>query len=118
MPEFENTDYEGAAKATVHLVDHGNTPDDLSEAVIDKLVRMADAYEINIWHREAGLNVVSLAALYRLYETGAGYRRSRIYAEYAATVSQRAAQQRFSPLMAMKRLWAFIRAIIAARFDR
>ena len=33
---------------------------------------------INIWHGQTGLNIPSLATLYRLYETGAGYRRSRL----------------------------------------
>jgi len=89
MTEYRNTDYDGAAKATVHFVDHGNTPDDLSEVVIEKLVRMADESQIDIWHRETGLSVARLAALYRLYETGAGYRRSRRYGEYQAGVNER-----------------------------
>ena len=63
-------------------MDHGNTPDDLSEAVLEKLIKMSAESRVNIWHREAGLNVTSLTALYRLYETGAGYTRSRIYADY------------------------------------
>ena len=84
MSDYANTDYEGAAKATVRLVDHGNTPDDLSDVVLEKLIRMAAESKINIWHRETGLSVASLAALYRLYETGAGYRRSRKYGQYEA----------------------------------
>jgi hypothetical protein len=81
-------DYEGAAKATIALVDHLQTPNELSDAVLETLIIMAYDTEmskqtrINIWHRETGLSVESLAALYRLYETGAGYRRSRLYAEY------------------------------------
>jgi len=35
MSDYANTDYEGAAKATVRLVDHGNTPDDLSDVVLE-----------------------------------------------------------------------------------
>ena len=89
VSDFQNTDYEGAAKATVKLVDHGNTPDQLSEAVMEKLIVMAAESRINIWHRETGLSVASLAALYRLYETGAGYRRSRNYAEYAIGQNER-----------------------------
>ena len=83
-----STDYEGAAKATVALVDHLQTPNVLSDAVLETLIIMAYDTEmskqerINIWHRETGLSVASLAALYRLYETGAGYRRSRLYADY------------------------------------
>ena len=83
-----STDYEGAAKATVDLVDHLQTPNEISDAVLETLIVMAADAEmpqqtrINIWHRETGLSVESLAALYRLYETGAGYRRSRLYADY------------------------------------
>jgi hypothetical protein len=82
MSDYRNTDYKGAAKAIVDLVDHGNTPDQVSDAVLEKLIVLADESQINIWHRETGLSVESLAALYRLHETGAGYRRSRLYADY------------------------------------
>ena len=82
MPDNGSTDYEGAAKATVALVDHEETPDQLSDAVLEKLIVMSAESQINIWHRETGLSVESLTALYRLYETGAGYRRSRIYGKY------------------------------------
>jgi transcriptional regulator with XRE-family HTH domain len=81
-------DYEGAAKATIDLVDHLQTPNELSDAVLETLIimaydtEMAKQTRINIWHRETGLSVESLAALYRLYETGSGYRRSRLYADY------------------------------------
>jgi len=74
--------HEGAAQLTANLVDHAHTPDQVSEAVLEKLIEMSAESQINIWHRETGLSVVSLAALYRLYETGAGYRRSRLYADY------------------------------------
>jgi hypothetical protein len=88
MQNNGSTDYEGAAKATVELVDHLQTPNELSDAVLETLIIMAYDTEmskqtrINIWHRETGLSVESLAALYRFYETGAGYRRSRLYADY------------------------------------
>lgn len=82
MQNNGNTDYEGAARLTVSLVDHGNTPNDISDAVLEKLIVMSAESQINIWHRTTGLSVTSLAALYRLYETGAGYRRSRLYADY------------------------------------
>ena len=81
MQDNSNT-HEGAAKLTVNLVDHTHTPDQVSEAVLEKLIEMSAESKINIWHRETGLSVESLAALYRLYETGAGYRRSRLYADY------------------------------------
>jgi hypothetical protein len=81
MPKYRNN-YEDAAKATVALVDHNQTPNDISDVVLEKLIVMSAESQINIWHRETGLSVESLAALYRLYETGAGYRRSRLYADY------------------------------------
>jgi hypothetical protein len=87
MPNNGNK-YEDAAKATVDLVDHLQTPNEVSDAVLETLIIMAYDTEmskqtrINIWHRETGLSIESLAALYRLYETGAGYRRSRLYADY------------------------------------
>jgi hypothetical protein len=81
MPNNGNK-YEDAAKATVDLVDHSHTPDDISDAVLEKLIVMSYEKKINIWHKETGLSIESLAALYRLYETGAGYRRSRLYGRY------------------------------------
>ena len=81
MPKHRNN-YEDAAKATVDLVDHSHTPDDISDAVLEKLIVMSYEKRINIWHKETGLSIESLAALYRLYETGAGYRRSRLYGRY------------------------------------
>ena len=82
MPDNRNTAYEGAAQATVDLVDHARTPDRVSDAVLETLIEMSAESRIDIWHREKGLSVESLAALYRLYETGAGSRRSRLYADY------------------------------------
>ena len=82
MPNNGNTDYEDAAQLTANLVDHSHTPDQVSDAVLEKLIVMAHESQINIWHRETGLSVESLAALYRLYETGAGYRRPRLYGDY------------------------------------
>lgn len=74
--------YEDAARLTVDFVDHGHMPNELSEAILEKLIKMAGESKINIWHRETGLSVKSLAALYRLYETGSGYCHSRTYADY------------------------------------
>jgi hypothetical protein len=84
MPNNRNTEYEGAAQLTVDLVDHGHTPDRVSDAVLETLIEMSAESRMNIWHRETGLSVESLAALYRMYETGAGYRRSRLYGDYEA----------------------------------
>ena len=84
MPNNANTDYENAAKLTVDLVDHGHTPDRVSDAVLETLIEMSAESQINIWHSETGLSKESLATLYRMYETGAGYRRSRLYGDYEA----------------------------------
>ncbi|HEY0431146.1 MAG TPA: hypothetical protein VGC61_04985 [Pyrinomonadaceae bacterium] len=82
MPDNRNTDYTRAAQLTVDLVDHGHTPDRLSDAVLETLIEMSAESTVDIWHEETGLSVESLAALYRRYETGAGHRRSRLYADY------------------------------------
>jgi hypothetical protein len=82
MRKNRTTGYEQAAKATVNLVDHSHTPDEISDAVLEKLIVISHEKRINIWHERTGLSLESLAALYRLYETGAGYRRSRLYGKY------------------------------------
>ena len=82
MPNNGNTGHDDAAQLTANLVDHGHTPDRISDAVLETLIEMSAESQIDIWHRETGLSVASLAALYRLYETGAGYRRSRLYGDY------------------------------------
>ena len=82
MPDNRNTGYEGAAQLTVSLVDHSHTPDRISDAVLETLIEMSAESRINIWQTETGLSVDSLSALYRLYEIGAGHRRSRLYGDY------------------------------------
>ena len=80
-----NTDYEKcieAAQNTVDLIDHSHTPDEISDVVLERLIEMSHESRITIWAEKTGLRVESLAALYRLYERGAGYRRSRLYGEY------------------------------------
>ena len=94
MSDYRNTDFEGAAKATKRLVDHGNTPDNLSAVVLETLVEMSAESRINIWHRETGLSIESLAALYRLYETGAGYRAARRFGQYEAGRIERELKRR------------------------
>ena len=54
MPDNGNT-HENAAKLTVHLVDHGHTPDRISDAVLETLIEMSAESQINIWQRETGL---------------------------------------------------------------
>lgn len=66
MPDTDT--YKHAARLTVDLVDHGHTPNEVSEIVLEKLIEMAHESKICIWRRGAGLNVQSVAALYRLYE--------------------------------------------------
>ena len=82
MPDNGNTDYENAAQLTANLVDHSHTPDRVSDAVLETLIEMSAESQINIWHERTGLSKESLAALYRMYETGAGFRRSRLYGDY------------------------------------
>ena len=81
MPDNRNTAYQAAAQLTVHLVEHRRTPDRVSDAVLETLIEMSAESRI-IWRRETGLNVGSLAELYRKYNTGGGYRRSRLYGDY------------------------------------
>jgi hypothetical protein len=71
-----------AAQKTIDLVDHSHTPDAISDVVLERLIEMSDESRISIWHEKTGLRVESLAALFTLYEKGAGYRRSRLYGEY------------------------------------
>jgi hypothetical protein len=82
MPDDADSGYEHAARLTVALVDHGHTPTKVSEKLLALLIGMAGESNINIWRRGTGLSVESLAALYRLYETGEGYCFSRTYADY------------------------------------
>ena len=89
MPDNRTTDYEGAAQLTVSLVDHSQTPDRISDAVLETLIELSAESSIDVWHEETGLSVQSLAALYRLHETGAGYRRSRLYGDYEAGRKER-----------------------------
>ena len=65
MPNNGNTDYNDAAQLTVDLVDHGHTPDRVSEAVLETLIEMSAESQINIWHRETGLSKESLSTLYQ-----------------------------------------------------
>ena len=59
-------------------------PDVVSDAILETLIEMSAETRVNIWHKETGISVESLAALYSMYETGAGYRRMRLYGEYEA----------------------------------
>ena len=89
MPDNRNTDYEGAAQLTVSLVDHAQTPDRINPshpARRQLLIRQTFRLAFPALHH---LSVASLAALYRQHQTGAGYRRSRLYGEYEAGRKER-----------------------------
>jgi hypothetical protein len=87
MPSKNTTKYYGsliAAQRTADLIDHENTPDRLSDAVLETLIEMSAESRIHIWHEATGISLESLAALYTLYEQGNGFRRSRVYGHYEA----------------------------------
>jgi hypothetical protein len=75
---------EQVAKTTIDLLEWKQTPDVLADAVLETLIEMSAESRVNIWHKETGISVASLAALYSMYVTGAGYRRMRLYGEYEA----------------------------------
>ena len=75
---------EQVAQATVDLLEFKQTPDVVSDAILETLIEMSAETRINIWHKETGISVASLAALYSMYERGAGFRRMRLYGEYEA----------------------------------
>ena len=85
MPNKNNiTSYEPAAKTTIDLLEFSKTPDVLSDAILETLIDMSGETRVNIWNKETGISVESLAALYSMFETGAGFRRMRLYGEYEA----------------------------------
>lgn len=62
MPSNNSTaGFEAVAQTTIDLLEFKQTPDVISDAI-----------------------VASLAALYSMYERGAGFRRMRLYGEYEA----------------------------------
>jgi len=82
MPNKNTTKFYGsliAAQRTVDLIDHENTPDLISDAVLETLIEMSDKARIHIWHKATGISLISLAALFTMYEQGNGFRRSRLY---------------------------------------
>ena len=83
MPSKDNiTSYTPVAQTTIQLLELSKTPDVLSDVILETLIEMSDETRINIWHKETGISVESLAALCSMYETGAGFRRMRLYGEY------------------------------------
>jgi len=75
---------EQAAQTTIDLLESKQTPDLLADAILETLIEMSAESRCNIWHKETGISVVSLAALYSMYVSGAGFRRMRLYGEYEA----------------------------------
>jgi hypothetical protein len=83
-----------AAQRTIDLIDHPHTPDVVSDAVLETLIEMSDARRMQIWREKTGLSLETLAALFTLYERGAGYRRVRTYGKYEVTRLKREDQER------------------------
>src|SRR5688572_8129199 len=86
-----------AAQRTIDLVDNREVPDRVTDAALHTLIEMSAEYagsQIRIWHEKTGLSLGTLAALYALYEKGAGYRRVRLYGWYEASRLKREEQQR------------------------
>src|SRR6476659_1257997 len=76
--------YELAAKTTIDLLELKQTPDVLSDAILETLIEMSAETRVSMWHKETGISAATLAALYSVFVTGAGYRRMRLYGEYEA----------------------------------
>ena len=90
MPDNRTTaGYEQVAQTTVDLIEFKQTPDMLSDAILETLIEMSAETRVNIWHAETGISVASLAALYSMFVSGAGFRRMRLYGEYEAGRLQR-----------------------------
>ena len=85
MPDKDTiTGFEQVAQHTVDLLEFKQTPSVLSDAMLETLIEMSAESRVNIWHAETGISVASLAALYSMYERGAGFRRMRLYGAYEA----------------------------------
>ena len=64
---------EQAAQSTVDLLEFKQTPDIISDAILETLIDMSAESRIGIWHAETGISVASLAALYSMYERGRAF---------------------------------------------
>jgi hypothetical protein len=76
--------YEQVAQSTVDLIEFKQTPDLLSDAILETLIEMSAESKANVWHRETGISVPTLGAMFSMYAAGAGFRRMRLYGEYEA----------------------------------
>ena len=73
MPNKNTTKYYAsliAVQRTVDLIDDENTPDRISDAVLETLIDMSAASRISIWYKATGISPESRAALYMVYEQG------------------------------------------------
>ena len=87
MPKKGNTPYHKClvtAQQTIDLIDHRQTPDRVSDAILEALIKISAEYRINICREKLGLSLETLAALYSVLKRGAGYRRVRVYGDYEA----------------------------------
>lgn len=84
MPDNRTTGYEQVAQTTIDLTEFKQTPDVLSDAILETLIEMSAKSKANIWHRETGISVPTLGAMFSMYTAGAGFRRMRLYGEYEA----------------------------------
>jgi hypothetical protein len=79
MPSNNSTaGLEAVAQTTVDLLEYKQTPDVVADAILETLIEMSAETRISIWHKETGISVASLTALYSMYERGAGFRRMRL----------------------------------------
>lgn len=87
MPNNRSTafdEFEEAAQLTVKLIEHSHTPDAISDAILEAIIEISANTLLSVWDEDIGLSVSSLAALFTLQKTGAGYRRVRLYGAYEA----------------------------------
>lgn len=87
MPNYRSTDYDKctvAAQRTIDLIDHPQTPNVISDAILETLIEMSAESRMHIWRERIGLSLETVAALFTLYERGAGYRRVRLYGRHEA----------------------------------
>lgn len=98
MPKKGNTPYHKClvtAQQTIDLIDHRQTPDRVSDAILEALIKISAEYRINIWREKTGLSLETLAALYSVLKRGAGYRRVRVYGDYETGRLERERRERW-----------------------
>jgi hypothetical protein len=86
----------GHGPKTIDLIDHKHTPDRLSDAILETLIDMSAETRLQIWKKETGLSLETLAALFSLQKRGAGYRRVRVYGDYETGRLERERNERNS----------------------